>query len=250
MPFPSWRHFKDGSLSDDALFLPAVVDKQFSQGGMHRALLLRFILCVNTNKNMGFLHWLRLLMNEWTCRMCGHATCVYGVNACKQGWTGSGRVCTGRCFFYCSVYTQRDKMSPTEKTRKVNWNGGTWHLFNPAVSGLLQIKSIFNKSSGQLGFGEVDAKLSGCLSGNIYLISTQLKEKAFGLLVQARNIMLGDDLRPYFGESSLPNPPTPPPHAPPHCLFSASTCVTFPVPHILVIREDWLMASYKDGCGY
>lgn len=56
--------------------------------------------------------------------------------------------------FYCPAFAQRDKMSSTENTSKVNWDGR--HLFNPATSGLLQIKSIFNTSPGQLAFGEVD----------------------------------------------------------------------------------------------
>ena len=60
--------------------------------------------------------------------------------------------------------------------------------------------------------------------------------------------MLGDDLRPYLGQSSSPKPTSSPP--PPY-LFSASACVTFSVAHILVIREDWLTAAYcmKMGVG-
>lgn len=83
--------------------------------------------------------------NRWLCReeiTYSWCLCVDGLG--EDGW-----------WFYCSVYMLRDKMSPAEKT-KVNWNGRTWHLFNFPTSGLLQIKSIFNKSQGQLAFGEVD----------------------------------------------------------------------------------------------
>lgn len=83
--------------------------------------------------------------NRWLCReeiTYSWCLCVDGLG--EDGW-----------WFYCSVYMLRDKMSPAEKT-KVNWNGRTRHLFNFPTSGLLQIKSIFNKSQGQLAFGEVD----------------------------------------------------------------------------------------------
>lgn len=83
--------------------------------------------------------------NRWFCReeiTYSWCLCVDGLG--EDGW-----------WFYCSVYMLRDKMSPAEKT-KVNWNGRTRHLFNFPTSGLLQIKSIFNKSQGQLAFGEVD----------------------------------------------------------------------------------------------
>lgn len=127
-----------------------VVDKQFSQGGTHQALLL----CLCVNKNMGFFfttvafvinEFMNRMHNRWFCRegiTYSWCLCVDGLG--EDGW-----------WFYCSVYTLRDKMSPAEKT-KVNWNGRTRHLFNFPTSGLLQIKSIFNKSQGQLAFGEVD----------------------------------------------------------------------------------------------
>lgn len=53
---------------------------------------------------------------------------------------------------------------------------------------------------------------------------------------------------PIWGEAACLNPLL---LLPPRCLFSASTCVTLSVPHILVIGEDWLTASYcmKMGVG-
>lgn len=129
-----------------------VVDKQFSQGGTHQALLL----CLCVNKNMGFFFFLTtvaFVINEFMNRMHNRWFCREGITyswcLCVDGLGEDG------WWFYCSVNTLRDKMSPAEKT-KVNWNGRTRHLFNFPTSGLLQIKSIFNKSQGQLAFGEVD----------------------------------------------------------------------------------------------
>lgn len=61
--------------------------------------------------------------------------------------------------------------------------------------------------------------------------------------------MLGYDLRPCLRESSLPKPPPLPRTPPPHPLL-VFTCVTLSVAHILVIPEDWLLASYEDGRAY
>lgn len=84
---------------------------------------------------------------------------------CKAGCGHNGCAALGRC-----------SVTKCQKTRKVNWNRSRWHLVNPA-SGLLQIKSIFNKSPEHLTFWEVDVELSACLSGNIHLILAQLREK-------------------------------------------------------------------------
>lgn len=113
------------------------------------------------------------------------------------------------------VYTRRDEMSE-------DWNGRRWHLFNPAASGLLQIKSIFNKSPEQLTFWEVDVELSGCLSGNIHLIFPQLggeKKTTFVLSGWAQNIMFGYD----WGKAACLNALVPPP-PPPLLVFSEHMC--------------------------
>ena len=94
-----------------------------------------------------------------------------------------------------------------------------------------------------------------CLSGNIHFISTQprggrekkRKKKKLSLFEDKLGISCSEMIYvPIWGEAACLNPLL----LPPRCLFSASTCVTFSVAHILVIREDWLTASYEDGCGY
>lgn len=110
-----------------------------------------------------------------------------------------------------------------QKMRKVNWNGRRWHLFNPAASGLLQIKSIFNKSPEQLTFWEVDVELSGCLAGNIHLIFPQLggeKKPNFWSFRMSSEY----HVRIWLRESSLPKRTCTCPPRLLHCLFSASTC--------------------------
>lgn len=63
------------------------------------------------------------VINEFMNRMHNRGFCREGIT---YSWClcvdGLGEDCW---WFYCSVYTLRDKMSPAEKTRKVNWNGRT-----------------------------------------------------------------------------------------------------------------------------
>lgn len=128
---------------------------------------------------------------------CGKETAACLQCKCKAGCGHNGCAALGRC-----------RETKCQKTRKVNWNRRRWHLVNPA-SGLLQIKSILNKSPEHLTFWEVDVELSACLSGNILLILAQLREKKKLLFFQDK-LEIPCLVKIYcLRKSSLPPPQTP-----------------------------------------
>lgn len=145
---------------------------------------------------------------------------------CKDGL---GQVHWSVVLLLC-VYTQRDKMSPTEKTRKVNWNGRTWHLFKP-------LKYLaFYKSNRYLikarGNWLLERWMFNCRV--VYLgIFISFPHWGKKLFEDKLGISCSEMIYvPIWGKAA-------PLLLPPHCLFSVGTCVTYSVPHILVIREDW-----------
>ena len=137
------------------LVLPAVVDKQFSPRRHARLYCFALSRALIWIKTRGFVRRLCLVMNSLIRYRELH---LEGKPLRMFASLGQDPI---------AEHAQQDKTSPTEKTRKVNWNGQTWHLFNPlAACGLflffffffnLQIKSIFNNSSVRsLAFWEVD----------------------------------------------------------------------------------------------
>lgn len=91
---------------------PAVVDKQFSQGGTG---FYCFTFIFNQNKNTGFLHQRRSLMNLLiACRKKvvmlegkpPHTLSVHSANASLQGWIGSGWVCTWSLVLLLCVHSK------------------------------------------------------------------------------------------------------------------------------------------------
>ena len=104
------------------LVLPAVVDKQFSPRRHARLYCFALSRALIWIKTRGFVRRLCLVMNSLIRYRELH---LEGKPLRMFASLGQDPI---------AEHAQQDKTSPTEKTRKVNWNGQTWHLFNPLAA--------------------------------------------------------------------------------------------------------------------